>query len=89
MNGTMGKRICHSRGLWQGDPLSPMLFILIIEAFSAMIHRADEAGFLQPLGVRAIPHRASLYADDLILFASPTTSTEKAFSDGSQEPLLT
>lgn len=37
MNGLTGKVICHGRKLRQRDPLSPMLFVLIIECFNAMI----------------------------------------------------
>lgn len=71
MNGAPGARICHARGLRQGDPLSPMLFLLVMEALSALIRKADEWHLFADIGAKEIPHRASLYADDLILFISP------------------
>jgi hypothetical protein len=70
LNSIPGERICHARGLWQGNPLSPMLFILVMEALIGLIRHAKAWGLLQPLSSRLIPFRASLYADDLILFLS-------------------
>jgi hypothetical protein len=71
MNGSPGQHICHECELHQGHPLSPMLFLLVMEVLSALIRRADEWQLLQGLGIHNIPHRASLYADDLILFIRP------------------
>jgi hypothetical protein len=42
-----------------------------MEVLGAMIRKVDEWGLFQPLGVRAIPFRASFYADDLVLLMSP------------------
>jgi hypothetical protein len=49
LNGILGESIKHRRGLRQGDPLSPMLFILVMDVLNLMFMRAAEAGLLQPL----------------------------------------
>jgi hypothetical protein len=71
MNGIPGERIVHQRGLRQGDPLSPMLFILVMDVLSHMVSKAAEMGLLQPLSQRALQHCISLYADDAVLFLRP------------------
>jgi hypothetical protein len=73
LNGELGERIFHARGLRQGDPLSPMLFILVMEVLSTLIRAVGSRSLLQQLQDRSIPHHASLYADDLIIFLRPVT----------------
>jgi hypothetical protein len=46
VNGEPGKLICHQRGLRQGDPLSPMLFILVMDVLNSLFSRASEMGLL-------------------------------------------
>jgi hypothetical protein len=48
-----------------------MLLLLVMEALNALIHEAEEWSLFKPLGVQAIRHCASLYADDLAWFVSP------------------
>jgi hypothetical protein len=71
MNGTPGRRVCHGRGLHQGDLLSPLLFLLVMEVLSALIRKADDWALFNQLGVNAITHRSSLYVDNMILLISP------------------
>lgn len=71
LNGEPGDEIMHRRGLRQGDPLSPMLFIIVMYVLNSLISKANEVGLLQPLPARALGHRVSLYADDVILFLRP------------------
>jgi hypothetical protein len=49
LNGVPGDFIAHQRGLRQGDPLSPMLFILVIDVLALLVQRASEEGHLQPV----------------------------------------
>jgi hypothetical protein len=50
LNSAPGDLVCHTRGLQQGDPLSPMLFLLIMEVLSAMFRRAENWSLLQQIG---------------------------------------
>jgi hypothetical protein len=73
LNGSSGVKLCHGHGLRQGDPLLPMLFLLVMEVLGALLRKADEWALLQDLGVRGIPFcgSGSLYADDVVLFLRP------------------
>jgi hypothetical protein len=73
LNGAQGNRICHAHDLRQGDPLSPMLFVLVIEVLDALIRKANDWALFSRFGVQSIRHRTSLYADDFIMFISPTS----------------
>ena len=44
LNGIPGDHIAHRRGLRQGDPLSPMLFILVMDVLGHMISKAENDG---------------------------------------------
>ncbi|XP_060195138.1 uncharacterized protein LOC132624361 [Lycium barbarum] len=65
-------RIIHERGVKQGDPLSPTLFILASECMSKALNALHEdeifSGFGMPKWSPYINHLA--YADDTIIFAS-------------------
>ena len=74
LNGVPGEVLYHRRGLRQGDPLSPMLFILVMDVLNRLIEKASTEGLLQPISTRNIHHRVSLYADDVVLFLRPVAT---------------
>ena len=48
-----------------------MLFILVMDVLGHMVAKAAADVLLQPLSSRALQHRISLYADDVVLFLRP------------------
>lgn len=71
LNGRTGRPIQRRRGLRQGDPLSPMLFILAMDPLQKALQKATEQGLLRPIGADPIRIRTSLYDDDAALFIRP------------------
>jgi hypothetical protein len=41
LNSVQGDKICHARDLQQGDPLSPMLFLLVMEVLNCLFRKVD------------------------------------------------
>ena len=74
VNGSSTESFIPNRGLRQGDPLSPYLFILCLNVLSCMLNVAEHNGQIQ--GVRASRNAPSinhlLYAVDLLLFFQVT-----------------
>lgn len=71
VNGVPGETILHRRGLRQGDPLSPMLFILVMDVLNSLVDNAARKQLLHLLAVHEARHRASFYADDAVIFLRP------------------
>ena len=60
-----------TRGLRQGDPLSPFLFTIVAYALSRMMIRAEERGLFEGFIVGRDGSRVPLlqFADDTVFFA--------------------
>lgn len=68
-----------SRGLRQGDPMSPYLFILCMESFSRTLSDAENKGLISGFKINkncpSISHL--LFADDCLIFAKANTNESK------------
>jgi len=69
---TTDKRDQTCQGLRQGDPLSPLLFILAIDPLQRIIEVAAQKGVLKPILPKLAQLRCSLYADDAANFSDPS-----------------
>ncbi|KAL0310472.1 UNVERIFIED_CONTAM: putative mitochondrial protein [Sesamum calycinum] len=75
--------IVPQRGLRQGDPLSPYLFLLCTEAFSSLLQREEHSGRIQGVAVCRHAPRVShlLFADDTLIFCQATVEAASSILD--------
>lgn len=73
-DGDVFGNVMPSRGLRQGDPISPYLYIMCVEGLSAIIRRNEEAGLLHGCTIsRGAPEISHLlFADDSYFFFKAT-----------------
>ncbi|KAM1321541.1 hypothetical protein PS2_014216 [Malus domestica] len=83
INGSPTGYIQPKRGLRQGDPLSPFLFLICTEGFSSLIRKGMERGTLH--GYKFTPNETPLthlfFADDSVLFGNATVEEAQGVAD--------
>lgn len=79
-NGSLVGPIVPKRGLRQGDPLSPYLFLFCVEGLSQKLKEAAEQGLITgcQIAVNAPKVTHLLFADDSFLFFKSTVSEANA-----------
>ena len=81
INGAPAKPFCPTRGIKQGDLLSPFLFILMMEGLSRSIKSAIAAGEITSLkpfeNFPTSTHQQ--FMDDTLLLSIPMVKEEKTF----------
>jgi len=82
-NGSITESFTPSRGLRQGDPLSPYLFVFCMERLGEMIQEEVRVGRWLPLQVSANGPTIShlFFADDVLLFAKSKPSQERLINN--------
>jgi len=74
VNGSPNGFFSSSRGLRQGDPLSPLLFVFVMEALSPMISAAVSGGLLEGFIVGNATFSHLLFTDDTLIFCNALSS---------------
>ncbi|KAL0419132.1 UNVERIFIED_CONTAM: putative mitochondrial protein [Sesamum radiatum] len=80
MNGSQFGFLQPSRGIRQGDPLSPYLFILCAKALSCLLQACEMEGRIRGVAVARNAPRVShlLFADDILIFCQATDDALKS-----------
>jgi hypothetical protein len=68
VNGSPKGFFDSSRGIRQGDPLSPLLFVFVMEALSRMLSAGINDGLLEGFKVGNVTVSHLLFADDTLIF---------------------
>jgi len=73
INGEVAEFFKSGRGLRQGCPLSPLLFILVMEGLSLLLKHSQREGSLTGIKVsRTIEILHILFVDDVIIMTNAT-----------------
>lgn len=76
----LSPEILFQRRVRQGDPLSPLLYILCVEVLASLIRSSPEIeSFLLP-GANGLQARARLYADDILAACLQKSSVFRSFA---------
>ena len=82
LNGELAGFFASKRGLRQGDPMSPLLFIIVMEAFSRSLYVAAQGpNFDFHPKCEGIQLTHVSFADDIFLFAGGTPSSVRVIMD--------
>lgn len=82
-DGSVFGNVQPQRGIRQGDPISPYLYILCAEGLSSMIRRHEEVGLLHGCKIArsAPPISHLLFADDCHFFFKATTQEAESMKN--------
>lgn len=81
VNGELSEEFRLERGLRQGDPILPYLFLLCAEGFSALLAKAEMEGRIHGISIcRSAPAVSRLlFADDSLILCKANTGEAQEF----------
>lgn len=89
INGQLEGYFPGKRGLRQGDPLSPYLFLLVMEGFSALFqYKMDQNGFVFHPKCEALQISHLIFADDLFVLSGADPQSFRTIQEALQDFLL-
>lgn len=73
VNGSPTKEFKPKWGLRQGDPLTPFLFIIVVEGLAGLVREASRIGILEgvKVGYKNVDVNLLQFADDTLFFCQP------------------
>lgn len=76
LNGSLARYFPGSREIWQGDPLSPYLFVITVDYLSSLLDSATQGGLMgfHPR-CKGMPLTHLCFADDLLIFFDNMTTS--------------
>lgn len=81
VNGFLGEFVVQARGVRQGCPLSPVLYVLYLEPLVAAIRACGRVRGLWLPGSGGAEVKVAAYADDMTLFLSSERSADAAMEE--------
>lgn len=82
VNGIPSTPFVPSRGIRQGDPLSPFIFVLMTEGLSRLIQHAVLSGQLRGISLHGSPTTThQQFVDDNMLFGFPSAQEARSFKN--------
>ena len=78
INGSPAGYFSSNKGIRQGDPLSPYIFVIVMEFWSIQMDLAMASGKLQPIKRSTSNHLSHLlFVDDMLIFCRANKSSLK------------
>lgn len=83
-NGAASSYFTSHKGIRQGDPLSPYLFIIFQQLFTNIVTQFVQQGKLQPFRYKNFEVSHLLFADDIIITAKASRNSVQAIKEALQ-----